>query len=227
MKVLLLANLAGGVGKTTLAQSIATAASEYGKEVLAIDGDPDAALTFLSGIENPRFTLLEVATDAGKFDSAITKTLDRFSLLPSASRLIDLSGLSDAFTRELTRFELVVIDSPSGPNRILPHLIEISDRIIAPSDGSMLSIRGGLHLRRFIERSANKPPLDLISNARRTLSVPTGDELKSLDTEIRFDEKVKEAQTSSRSTLSAFPDCDFSSDIREVTYSILEDFSLI
>ena len=227
MKVLLLANLAGGVGKTTLAQSIATAASEYGKEVLAIDGDPDAALTFLSGIENPRFTLLEVATDAGKFDSAITKTLDRFSLLPSASRLIDLSGLSDAFTRELTRFELVVIDSPSGPNRILPHLIEISDRIIAPSDGSMLSIRGGLHLRRFIERSANKPPLDLISNARRTLSIPTGDELKSLDTEIRFDEKVKEAQTSSRSTLSAFPDCDFSSDIREVTYSILEDFSLI
>ena len=227
MKVLLLANLAGGVGKTTLAQSIATAASEYGKEVLAIDGDPDAALTFLSGIENPRFTLLEVATDAGKFDSAITKTLDRFSLLPSASRLIDLSGLSDAFTRELTRFELVVIDSPSGPNRILPHLIEISDRIIAPSDGSMLSIRGGLHLRRFIERSANKPPLDLISNARRTLSIPTGDELKSLDTEIRFDEKVKEAQTSSRSTLSAFPGCDFSSDIREVTYSILEDFSLI
>jgi hypothetical protein len=91
----------------------------------------------------------------------------------------------------------------------------------------MLSIRGGLHLRRFLERSANKPPLDLISNARRTLSVPTGDELKSLDTEIRFDEKVKEAQTSSRSTLSAFPDCDFSSDIREVTYSILEDFSLI
>ena len=227
MKVLLLANLAGGVGKTTLAQSIATAASEYGKEVLAIDGDPDAALTFLSGIENPRFTLLEVATDAGKFDSAITKTLDRFSLLPSASRLIDLSGLSEAFTRELTRFELVVIDSPSGPNRILPHLIEISDRIIAPSDGSMLSIRGGLHLRRFIERSANKPPLDLISNARRTLSIPTGDELKSLDTEIRFDEKVKEAQTSSRSTLSTFPDCDFSSDIREVTYSILEDFSLI
>jgi cellulose biosynthesis protein BcsQ len=227
MKVLLLANLAGGVGKTTLAQSIATAASEYGKEVLAIDGDPDAALTFLSGIENPRFTLLEVATDAGKFDSAITKTLDRFSLLPSASRLIDLSGLSDAFTRDLTRFELVVIDSPSGPNRILPHLIEISDRVIAPSDGSMLSIRGGLHLRRFLERSANKPPLDLISNARRTLSVPTGDELKSLDTEIRFDEKVKEAQTSSRSTLSAFPDCDFSSDIREVTYSILEDFSLI
>jgi cellulose biosynthesis protein BcsQ len=223
----LLANLAGGVGKTTLAQSIATAASEYGKEVLAIDGDPDAALTFLSGIENPRFTLLEVATGAGKFDSAITKTLDRFSLLPSASRLIDLSGLSDAFTRELTRFELVVIDSPSGPNRILPHLIEISDRVIAPSDGSMLSIRGGLHLRRFLERSANKPPLDLISNARRTLSVPTGDELKSLDTEIRFDEKVKEAQTSSRSTLSAFPDCDFSSDIREVTYSILEDFSLI
>ena len=227
MKVLLLANLAGGVGKTTLAQSIATAASEYGKEVLAIDGDPDAALTFLSGIENPRFTLLEVATDAGKFDSAITKTLDRFSLLPSASRLIDLSGLSDAFTRELTRFELVVIDSPSGPNRILPHLIEISDRIIAPSDGSMLSIRGGLHLRRFIERSANKPSLNLISNARRTHSVPIGDELKSLDTEIRFDEKVKEAQTSSRSTLSAFPDCDFSSDIREVTYSILEDFSLI
>lgn len=227
MKVLLLANLAGGVGKTTLAQSIATAASEYGKEVLAIDGDPDAALTFLAGVENPRFTLLEVAAGTGKFDGAITKTLDRFSLLPSASRLIDLPVLPEAFTRELVRFELVVIDSPSGPSRILPHLIGIADRIIAPSDGSMLSIRGGLHLRKFIERNVNKPTLDLVLNARSTFSVPISDELQSLETEIRFDEKVQEAQTSSRSALSAYPDCDFSSDIREVTYSILEDFSLI
>jgi len=61
MKIILIANLAGGVGKTTLAHSIATAASEYGKKTLAIDADPDASLTFLAGIENPRLTLAEVA----------------------------------------------------------------------------------------------------------------------------------------------------------------------
>ena len=89
MKIILIANLAGGVGKTTLAHSIATAASEYGKKTLAIDADPDASLTFLAGIENPRLTLAEVANEPGKNEAAIVKTIDRFSLIPSASQAMN------------------------------------------------------------------------------------------------------------------------------------------
>jgi len=165
MKVLLVANLAGGVGKTSLAHAIATAASEYGKKTLAVDADPDASLTFLTGMENPRLTLVEVANEPGKNEAAIVKTIDRFSLIPSASRVIELEGISDNFKEAISGYELVIIDSPSGPNRIIPQLLNLADRVLAPVDGSMLSIRGALHIRRFLGPE-NKLGINLITNKK-------------------------------------------------------------
>jgi len=228
MKVLLVANLAGGVGKTSLAHAIATAASEYGKKTLAVDADPDASLTFLTGMENPRLTLVEVANEPGKNEAAIVKTIDRFSLIPSASRVIELEGISDNFKEAISGYELVVIDSPSGPNRILPQVLNLADRVLAPVDGSMLSIRGALHIRRFLGPE-NKLGINLITNKKVNdlgLSQIRSD-LEFVETEIRFDEKVHLAQFANRSVLTAYPDSEFASDVRELTYSLLEDFSMI
>lgn len=228
MKVLLVANLAGGVGKTTLAHAIATAASEYGKKTLAIDAAPDASLTFLTGIENPRLTLVEVANEPGKNEAAIVKTIDRFSLIPSASRLIELERISDNFQEAIAGHELVIIDSPSGPNRILPQLLNLADRVLAPVDGSMLSIRGALHIRRFLGPE-NKLRIKLITNKKvNDLGLnQIRSDLEFVETEIRFDEKVHLAQFANRSVLTTYPDSDFASDVRELTYSLLEDFSMI
>lgn len=228
MKVLLVANLAGGVGKTSLAHAIATAASEYGKKTLAVDADPDASLTFLTGMENPRLTLVEVANEPGKNEAAIVKTIDRFSLIPSASRVIELEGISDNFKEAISGYELVIIDSPSGPNRILPQVLNLADRVLAPVDGSMLSIRGALHIRRFLGPE-NKLGINLITNKKVNdlgLSQIRSD-LEFVETEIRFDEKVHLAQFANRSVLTAYPDSEFASDVRELTYSLLEDFSMI
>jgi len=228
MKVILVANLAGGVGKTTLAHAIATAASEYGKKTLAIDAAPDASLTFLTGIENPRLTLVEVANEPGKNEAAIVKTIDRFSLIPSASRLIELERISDSFKEAIAGYELVIIDSPSGPNRILPQLLNLADRVLAPVDGSMLSIRGALHIRRFLGPE-NKLRIKLITNKKvNDLGLnQIRSDLEFVETEIRFDEKVHLAQFANRSVLTTYPDSDFASDVRELTYSLLEDFSMI
>lgn len=228
MKVLLVANLAGGVGKTTLAHAIATAASEYGKKTLAIDAAPDASLTFLTGIENPRLTLVEVANEPGKNEAAIVKTIDRFSLIPSASRLIELERISDSFKEAIAGYELVIVDSPSGPNRILPQLLNLADRVLAPVDGSMLSIRGALHIRRFLGPE-NKLRIKLITNKKvNDLGLnQIRSDLEFVETEIRFDEKVHLAQFANRSVLTTYPDSDFASDVRELTYSLLEDFSMI
>lgn len=228
MKVLLVANLAGGVGKTSLAHAIATAASEYGKKTLAVDADPDASLTFLTGMENPRLTLVEVANEPGKNEAAIVKTIDRFSLIPSASRVIELEGISDNFKEAISGYELVVIDSPSGPNRILPQVLNLADRVLAPVDGSMLSIRGALHIRRFLGPE-NKLGINLITNKKvNDLGLnQIRSDLEFVETEIRFDEKVHLAQFANRSVLTAYPDSEFASDVRELTYSLLEDFSMI
>ena len=47
---------------------IAIAAAEYGREVLLVDLDERAGLTFQFMIENPRFTMLEVATNNAALD---------------------------------------------------------------------------------------------------------------------------------------------------------------
>ena len=229
MKILLVANLTGGVGKTTLTHALATAASEYGKKTLAIDADPDAALTFLSGIENPRFTMAEVAVDPGKIDGTIVKTVDRFSLIPSASRLIEFERLSEKFKDALSDYEFVVIDSASGPNRILPQLLPLADRVLVPTDGTMLSVRGALHIRRFLSKDTGNLKINLVTNKKQSeigLSQVKSD-MEFVETEIRFDEKVMLSQFTNRSVLTEYPQSEFASDIRELTYSLLEDFSII
>jgi len=92
----------------------------------------------------------------------------------------------------------------------------------------MLSIRGALHIRRFIG-SENKLRINLITNKKVNdfgLNQIKSD-LDFVETEIRFDEKVHLAQFANRSVLTTYPDSDFASDVRELTYSLLEDFSLI
>jgi cellulose biosynthesis protein BcsQ len=229
MKLILIANLAGGVGKTALTQGIATAASEYGKRALAIDATFDGALTFLSGVENPRFTLLECATDPGKLETAVTKTADRYSLLPGASRVSGLAKIPASFKDALQDFDLVVVDSASGPNRVLPLLIEITDRIISPIDGAMVSFRGALHLRRFIDRATTKPKIDLVLNAKRSETALefAREEFVILEPEVRSDVEVAKSQLGTRSALSESATCDFASDVRELTYALLEDFAMI
>ena len=74
MKTLVIANSAGGVGKSTSAQCIAVAASEYGKKVLVIDADPSAGLTFACGIENPRVSTKEFLSGQFSLDASTIKS---------------------------------------------------------------------------------------------------------------------------------------------------------
>ena len=87
MKSLVIANTAGGVGKSTTAHALAVAAVEYGKKTLLIDADPAATLTFYCGIENPRITTEDFLNGAFSLGATIVKTSERFSFLPSSTRL--------------------------------------------------------------------------------------------------------------------------------------------
>jgi cellulose biosynthesis protein BcsQ len=60
MKIISIANTTGGSGKSTTALAVAVAAAEYGRNVLLIDLDERANLTFQLAIENPRFTMLKL-----------------------------------------------------------------------------------------------------------------------------------------------------------------------
>jgi chromosome partitioning protein len=231
MKKILVANLAGGTGKTTVVHSLATAIAEYGKRALAIDADPGAALTFLCGVENPRYSTRELFDGATKIENAIVKTADRFSLVPSASRLFhsDLKGIAK-LEEQISEFDLLLIDSPTGPSTLTTPLIDFADEIIAPIDGSMLSIRGVLNLRDFASKSASKPEIRLLENRMlpwdEELRLAVTEDFKFLSVAIRRDEALLAAQLSTRSVLSENKNSDIASDFRELGYLLLEEMGL-
>ena len=229
--VILIANLAGGVGKTTLTQAIATASAEYGKKTLAIYADPNATLTFLTGIENPRFTLREVMEKSVRIEDCATRTLDRYSLIPSASRLLFADGKVPDFQSE--EFDVVLIDSSSGPSSLLPQLIEIATYVLIPVDGSIISIRGALNLNNFISRGQSQSQVKILTNnSRNYLNYPEVlDQLKKdiqfLESNIPFDSTVNQGQELLQSPLSFATNSDFAAGIRELTYEILDELKLV
>lgn len=236
MKIVTVANTSGGVGKTTTAHALAVASVEYGKKVLLIDADPAASLTFCCGIENPRVSSMEFLNREFSLDSAILKTTERFSFLPSSTRLSSLD-VDDALAQEplkiaLKDFDLVVIDTATGPNRLATYFLAISDLVVIPTTSEILGVRGGLHAKDFAKSSGYQgAPYLLLTNQSAPIDSEVEAVLKSnftvLEPAIRADALVPQSQESGSSVLTLHPQSGIAADYREITYSILELLELI
>ena len=236
MKIVTVANTSGGVGKTTTAHALAVASVEYGKKVLLIDADPAASLTFCCGIENPRVSSMEYLNKDFSLDSAILKTTERFSFLPSSTRLSSLD-VDDALAQEplkiaLKDFDLVVIDTATGPNRLATYFLAISDLVVIPTTSEILGVRGGLHAKDFAKSSGYQgAPYLLLTNQSAPIDSEVEAVLKSnftvLEPAIRADALVPQSQESGSSVLTLHPQSGIAADYREITYSILELLELI
>lgn len=236
MKCLVIANTAGGVGKSTTAHALAVAAVEYGKKTLLIDADPAATLTFYCGIENPRITTGEFLTDAYSLDATINKTSERFNFLPSSTRLsgvdIDQSLTVEKFKAAVDGYDLVIIDTSTGPNRLMTYFLSIADLIVTTATSEIAALRGALHVKNFAHSAGYSKEVDLLFvRARKEVPVEIKEQVKSdfriLDPAIREDELVPQSQTSGKSVLTTHKDSDVSADYREICYSILEELELI
>jgi chromosome partitioning protein len=224
--IVLIANAAGGVGKTTLTHCISAAAAEYGKKVLAIDCDPQATLTFRCGIENPRLTSAEVFSGEHQITNAIVKTMERFTLLPGASRLAsqDLKNVNLLNTLN-DDFDLCIIDTPSGPSSVLSALMAVATYVVIPVNSSFHSIRGALHIRDFQRNSGVSPTMRLVMNNSDdpTLDETVTHDFTVLEPALPRALEVKKAEITTQSVLSFASHAQISSDIRELSYSLLEE----
>ena len=236
MKIVTVANTSGGVGKTTTAHALAVAAVEYGKKVLLIDADPAASLTFCCGIENPRVSSMEFLNGEFSLDSAILKTTERFSFLPSSTRLSSLN-IDDALAMEplkaaLKDFDLVVVDTATGPNRLATYFLAVSDLVAIPTTTEILSVRGALHAKDFATSSGYQGALYLlVTKQSAPIDSAVETSLKSnftvLEPAIRADASIPQSQESGSSVLTRHPQSGVAADYREITYSLLELLELI
>lgn len=236
MKIVTVANTSGGVGKTTTAHALAVASVEYGKKVLLIDADPAASLTFCCGIENPRVSSMELLRGEFSLESAILKTTERFSFLPSSTRLASLN-IDDALAMEpfkaaLKDFDLVVVDTATGPNRLATYFLALSDLVLIPTTIEILNVRGALHAKDFATSSGYHGALYLLVTKQ---SAPIDSEVETalkssftvLEPAIRADASVPQSQESGSSVLTLHPQSGVAADYREITYSLLEFLELI
>ena len=92
---------AGGVGKSTVAASLASAHADHGRDVLVIDLDPqDGSLTYLLGVDAPRddgdadnIARHLIDQPLGEFADIVEQTPYGFDLVPNHGMLENLSNL--------------------------------------------------------------------------------------------------------------------------------------
>ncbi len=236
MKLVIFANLAGGTGKTTSALACAVAATEYGKKVLLIDADANAALTFVNGVENPRVTTKEFLSQEYPLETALIRTSERVSLLSSSSRLssFELENLiSLEKFREVTKdFDLVIVDTASGPDYLLQYFSQLADLVIIPTSLEILPIRGALHAKDFVGAGGfhKKPHLLITMQSRgESLEIPAqlSEDFEILEPALSQDVTVSESQAGGKSFLTTANHSEVAAQYREVTYTLLEKLELI
>lgn len=137
----------GGVGKTTTAKDLAAAAAHLGHRVLAVNVDPQWAMTRQLGVQvntdQAPFSTADIL--AGRIEAAAVRIAheEGFDLLPGSR---DLRGIEMALVGEVARetrlgqaladlesdYDLIVIDTPPNLGMLTVNVLVPADVVIAP-----------------------------------------------------------------------------------------------
>ena len=229
-RVLAFANQKGGVAKTTTTLSIGTALAERGRRVMAIDMDPQGALTYSLGIEPD--SLEETVNDVLVRRLPIEKVVlsKEIDLVPAN---IDLAGaeavllaktgreyaLQRAIRDVLPSYDYILVDCPPSLGILTINALTAAHGVVIPLQCEALSHRGVGQLIETMQdiRHFTNPDLELIgviptmydgrsNHARAVLEdVGTRYSVKVLDPPVRKSIRFAEATQAGRSIISFAP----------------------
>ena len=152
-RCLAFANQKGGVAKTTSALSIGVGLSELGRRVLAVDLDPQGALTFSLGVDPDSLdeTVNDVLVRKLPIDKVvITREIDlvpsNIDLAGAEAVLLAKTGREYALQRALKdieqTYDYVVIDCPPSLGILTINGLTAADDVVIPLQCEALSHRG-------------------------------------------------------------------------------------
>jgi chromosome partitioning protein len=156
-RVIAFANQKGGVAKTTSTLNLAVAFAETGKNVLAIDLDPQGNLTMSQGlnpdtIERSMYDVLvhrlpiEHVIHRGEIDLAVAS----IDLAGAELALSSIIGRERALEKALQpvreNYDFVIIDTPPSLGLLTINALVASNGVIVPVQCEYLSLRGLVQL---------------------------------------------------------------------------------
>jgi chromosome partitioning protein len=179
LRVLVIANQKGGVGKTTTAINLGTALAAVGEKVLLIDSDPQGnASTGLGvGRAQRKTTLYDVLMgERPVLESVVQTALPGLDLVPADA---DLSGielelgnaprrsfkLRDALgpVREQGAYTYALIDCPPSLNLLTVNAMAAADAVLVPLQCEFFALEGLTQLMRTVDlvRGSLNPRLEI------------------------------------------------------------------
>jgi cellulose biosynthesis protein BcsQ len=225
LKVVAVANTAGGSAKTTLAHALAVATVEYGKKTLLIDCDPKASLTFRVGREGRRITLADFLSGTSIRSEDLDSHSERFDFIAADSRVgngftgQELKKLLEKLPKD---YDLVFIDTPSDINASLKAALEVADLVIAPYSNTLHHLRGITQ----ISKLSGDTPIKLLAMGTNSKPAKEFSQWEHLDGFCSTAKEIEAAAESTSSVLTHAKNSLVAGQLRECAYSVLEVLGL-
>jgi len=204
--IVVVANFAGGTGKSTLAHALAVACAEYGKKALLVDLDSAGALTFKLGHERTR-------------ENSIV-TSERFDLRPHTAT----DSLNNLLTNIPEKYDLLLVDAPAILTADLDQVLKAARLVVMPVRESIHSLRGALSVMKVT--SAPCKALTFFDNPNSELASLISGELDLLDGQISISAEVLASEVGTDSVLTFAKNSEVAQQYRDATYSLLEELAI-
>lgn len=176
-RIITMCNQKGGVGKTTTSINLAASLAEYGRKVLAVDFDPQGALSAGLGVQNYDVTTIYDLLLNPKLDvhEAIQSTsVEGLDVIPAN---IDLSAAEVHLVSEVAReqilarvlrqvasdYDLILIDCQPSLGLLTVNALTAAHGVLIPLESEYFALRGVALLKETIDKVQERlnPSLEL------------------------------------------------------------------
>ena len=249
---LAIANMKGGIGKTTTALCLADGLKKRGKKVLIIDTDPQQSAT---GVYGAKYDGVSTLADIMYYDEKAEDCIQHLALgdiIASDKALTDADThikadadrfyhLADSCKNIESLYDYIICDCPPGNGVLLGNVLSYADKVIMPITCDKFGIQG---MKDFSEVMATytkriNPALRILGvliikyKGRQSLTKDLEDNLipsiveemhtKLFDTRIRESVKCQEAQALGKSIFEHDPKCTTAIDYNSFIEELLKE----
>ena len=176
-RIISLSNQKGGVGKTTTAINLSAALAEYGRKVLAIDFDPQGALSAGLGVQAhdvPTIYELMLGSVKDPRDAIVETSVPNLHVIPAN---IDLSAAEVHLVNEVAResilariiakvsadYDVVIIDCQPSLGLLTVNSLTAAHGVLIPLECEFFALRGVALLVETIDKVRDRlnPAIEL------------------------------------------------------------------